>query len=464
MLLDSVKHTIEKENLFDMGDRVLVALSGGPDSVCLLHCLKKIEDNYKLKIFAAHLNHKIRGIEAQKDAMYAAKLCDSLEVPFFVKAVDVPLYAMERKLTLEEAARNVRYQMLFEIKEKIGADKVAIAHNLDDQAETVLMRLLRGTGINGLKGMDYKRKDGIVRPLLDVLKSQIEEYCIENNLDPRLDKTNLETDYTRNKIRINLIPFIENGYAQNIKMILSRMANILREDNDFLEREAKTLFLKDSFFSEEMVRIHGDDLKFLHPALQKRIIRYSITHILKSLEGIESVHIEDVLNLVYNPKKQAVINLPKGLLVYKRPEGLIFTTKTISYNTNGFCYEVVPGESISIPEINWVIETKVMSKEKCMMLPTGNLTKAFDIEKIKGNIVVRTRQDGDRMRPMGLGGTKKLKDIFIDMKIPREERDETPLICDQESIIWLVGHKISEDYKIDENTKKVLRICCKEQS
>lgn len=462
MLLDSVKQTIEREHLVDKGDRILVALSGGADSVCLLHCLKKLEEQYDVKIYAAHLNHKIRGIDAQRDAMYAAKLCDSMDITFFVKAVDVPSYAKEHKLTMEEAARKVRYEMLFEIKDRIRADKIAVAHNLDDQVETVMMRLLRGSGTHGLKGMDYKREDGIIRPLMDVMKADIISYCEVNRLQPCIDKTNFESEYTRNNIRLNLIPYIEKEFSPTIKTMLSRMANILREDNSFLEEQSQRVFFRDADIAQEHVKLQVDDLKMLHPAIVKRVLRLAIKQIMLSLEGIENVHIEDILSLISSEKTRAMLNLPKGLIVYKRPEGIFFTRKPIQQELTSYQYVLTPGENIYISEVQMKVESKLLTKEKCMALPIGNMMKAFDIDKIKGDLVIRNRQDGDKMRPMGLGGTKKLKDIFIDLKIPREKRDSIPIVCDEQGILWIVGYKISEDYKIDENTQNVLRISFKE--
>lgn len=464
MLPDIVKRTIEREKLIQKGDKVLVALSGGPDSVCLLHCLKKLENIYEMTIYAAHLNHMIRGMEAQKDAMYTAKLCDSFGITFFVKSVDVPLYAKEKRLSIEEAARKIRYEMLFEIKEKIGANKIAVAHNLDDQAETVLMRLMRGTGIHGLKGMDYFREDGLIRPLMDVQKTDILSYCDQQGLSPRLDKTNEETEYTRNRIRLNLIPLIQEQYSPQIKTLVAKMANLLREDDAFLEEEADRIFRRDSVILPDRVKIQADDIRALHPAIAKRVIRQAVRETADTLEGIESGHIEDVLDLMGSAKTHAMIHLPRGVFVYKRPEGVLFTKKTIEAVSSAYRYPLKQGESLFIPEMNLKMDSRILSKERCMVLPTGNLTKAFDLDKIRGELVVRNRQDGDRIRPMGMGGTKKLKDLFIDLKIPREKRDSIPILCDDQGILWVVGYKISEDYKIDENTKNVLRISCTERS
>ncbi len=461
-LKQTMIQTIQRENLIKDGDKILVALSGGPDSVALLHALKSLQSRFGLKLYAAHLNHKIRGMEAQKDALYAAQLCDSLSVTFFVKAVDVPLYASENKLSLEEAARKIRYEMLFEVKEKISADKIAVAHNLDDQAETILMRMLRGTGIKGLKGMDYIRDGCVIRPLMDVQKKDIVAYCNENELSPRIDKTNLEPDYTRNKIRLRLIPYIENEFSPNLKETLSRMSNIIREDSDYLEKEAENYFKKEAIvISENTVKLDNFEINSLHNSMKKRLIRLCIRHCLKTLEGIESIHIDDVMSIMKSSRNEAVLNLPKGLFVYKKPDGIYFTLSQIEHSVNSFEYSLIPGENVLIKEIEMKIESKIMPKEKCILLPTGQFTKAFDLNKIKGDIKIRTRAEGDKMKPMGLGGTKKLKDIFIDMKIPREKRDSIPVVCDDNGIIWLVGNKISEDYKIDDSTTTVIRLSCK---
>ena len=204
MIFEKTLSTIKKYNLIEKGDKIVLGLSGGPDSVCLLHLLNRMKDVLDIEVYAAHLNHQIRGMEAQKDALYVSDLCERLGITFFVKSIDVPKYCKENKLSIEEGARKLRYEMFFEIKESLNADKIAIAHNMNDQAETVLMRMMRGTGLQGLKGIDYMRDGVIIRPILDIERADIEAYCEEHKLTPRIDATNLETIYTRNKIRLEL--------------------------------------------------------------------------------------------------------------------------------------------------------------------------------------------------------------------------------------------------------------------
>ncbi|WP_300277188.1 tRNA lysidine(34) synthetase TilS, partial [Peptacetobacter sp.] len=216
MIFNKFVETIDKHNMISDGDKIIVALSGGPDSVCLIHLLNRLKESRNLEIYAAHLNHQIRGIEAQMDAMYVSELCNKLNIPVFIKSVDVPAYCEKNGLSLEEGARKVRYEMLYEIKRRTGSNKIAVGHNMNDQAETVIMRIMRGTGLQGLRGIEYVREDGIIRPILDIERKDIEEYCTKNELDPKIDKTNLESIYTRNRIRLELIPYMKEHFNGNV--------------------------------------------------------------------------------------------------------------------------------------------------------------------------------------------------------------------------------------------------------
>lgn len=462
MPIKKVLETIRQEALIESGDKVLVAFSGGPDSACLLHILKELEEELGISLYAAHLNHQIRGIEAHEDALFSYRDSKDLGVPCFLSSVNVPKLAEDKKLTIEEAARVARYEMLFELKEKLGIQKVAIAHNLDDQAETILMRIMRGTGLNGLKGMEYKRADGIIRPLMDVKRYEIEDYCNLNNILYRVDKTNLEDSYTRNKIRIHLIPFIENNFVFNIKEILSRMANGLREDSQYIEEECKEIYEQLHQKVEDYgIKFELESFENMNPALLKRLLRYAYTELLGSGEGLESIHLEDALKIINSPKPEAKINFPKGILAEKKRYYFYVTKKSIESESVNFEYKLQLDGITEIPELSLVAETKVMSKEKCKLLSSSSNIKSFDIDKIQGDLVVRTRRPGDKIKPLGFAGTKKIKDIFIDKKIPVESRGEIPIISDESKIIWIVGHDISEESKIGEASEKVVRIAIK---
>lgn len=462
MLEKKLLNTIQREMLIQKGDKVLVAFSGGPDSSCLLHLLFSLQKELDIELYTAHLNHQIRGVDAHTDALFAYEESKTLGIPCFLKSVNVPQIAEQERMTVEEAARKARYEMLFDLKEKLNLDKIAVAHNLDDQAETVLMRIMRGTGLNGLKGMSYKRADGVIRPLMDIKRHEIEEYCVQKNVRTTLDKTNEEEEYTRNKIRLQLLPHIEENYSSNIKEILSRMANTLREDSDYIDNIARELYGNLGQKHEGYaIKFDLESIENVPAPIQKRIIKEAYADLLGSAEGLEAIHLDDATKLIQNEKSETKINLPKGIIAEKKGYNFYVTQKAIEVKTINFEYKIPMNGSIEIPELGIIIETKIMSKDRCKLLPTRINAKAFDLDAMEGDLIVRNRQPGDKIRPLGLGGTKKLKDIFIDKKIPREERETVPIISDQSKIIWIVGHEMAEDAKIVEATKEVVRVTVK---
>ncbi|SHH47716.1 tRNA lysidine(34) synthetase TilS [Tepidibacter thalassicus] len=462
MIINKVRDTIKRHNLLNDGDKVILGLSGGPDSVCLLHILNYLKDEFNIKIYAAHLNHKIRGIEAQKDAMYAAKICDIMGIICFIRAIDVPKYCEENNLSLEEGARILRYNMFFEIKEKINADKIAIAHNINDQAETVLMRMMRGTGLQGLKGIEYKRDDGIIRPLLDVSREEIEKYCEENNLNPRIDHTNLEDIYVRNKIRLKLIPYMSENFNPNLKESIARMANLLREDSDYIEEQANSAFEQVcEKKSQNIISLDIDKFLKFHKAIKNRIIRKSIDFILGDIKGIEQKHIEDVISLFFESKTDTRIDLPRGIRVYKKNRNIIFTNEELVEKKINYNYKLPKSGYIKVKELNAIVESKILSVKEMKNITHDKYTKCFDADKVCGDLLIRNRKNGDRIKILGLGGSKKIKDLFIDLKIPREDRDKIPILVDEKGIIWVIGYRMSEDYKIDKGTKNILKVSFK---
>ena len=457
MIFDKVLSTINKHNLIQKGDKIVLGLSGGPDSVCLLHVLNRLKKDFNIEIYAAHLNHQIRGIEAQKDALYVSKLCEDMGIIFFVKSINVPKYCENEGLSLEEGARKLRYEMFYEIKDKIKANKIAIGHNLNDQAETVMMRIMRGTGLKGLKGIDYIRDNCIIRPLLDVERNEIEEYCEAYNLNPRIDKTNLENIYTRNKIRLDLLPYMKDNFNSNVIESIVRMSNSLKSDNDYIEKEAEAKFREVSNIKEKgFVEINLDDFVCLHDAIKVRVLRNSIKHILGDTNFVDQRHIEDIMSLEDNSKVNKMLTLPRNIFVYRKKDSIILTNEEIVNEEIEFYYNVPSNGFIKIKELKQIIETQVMSIDRYKSMKLDNSSKGFDFNKVKGGIVIRSRRQGDKIK-LAMG-SKKVKDLFIDLKIPREERCKIPIITDSEGIICVGDYKISENYKIDENTKEVLKI------
>lgn len=457
MIFDKVLGTINKHNLIQKGDKIVLGLSGGPDSVCLLHVLNRLKKDFDIEIYAAHLNHQIRGIEAQKDALYVSKLCEDMGIVFFVKSINVPKYCENEGLSLEEGARKLRYEMFYEIKDKIKANKIAIGHNLNDQAETVMMRIMRGTGLTGLKGIDYIRDNCIIRPILDVERSEIEEYCEAYNLNPRIDKTNLENIYTRNKIRLDLLPYMKDNFNSNVIESIVRMSNSLKSDNDYIEKEVEAKFREVSNVKEKgFVEINLDNFICLHDAIKVRVLRNSIKHILGDTNFVDQRHIEDIMSLESDSKVNKMLTLPRNIFVYRKKDSIILTNEEIVNEEIEFYYNVPSNGFIKIKELKQIIETQVISIDRYKSMKLDNSSKGFDFNKVKGGIVIRSRRQGDKIK-LAMG-SKKVKDLFIDLKIPREERCKIPIITDSEGIICVGDYKISENYKIDESTKEVLKI------
>ncbi|SCI31134.1 MULTISPECIES: tRNA lysidine(34) synthetase TilS [unclassified Romboutsia] len=459
MIFEKVLSTVNKYELIQKGDKIVVGLSGGPDSVCLLHILNRMKEEWDLEIYAAHLNHQIRGIEAQKDAFYISKLCEELGITFFIKSINVPEYCEKNGVSIEEGARQLRYEMFYEIKNNTRANKIAIGHNLNDQAETILMRMMRGTGLQGLKGIEYIRDGVIIRPILDVERYDIEEYCKQNKLNPRIDQTNLESIYTRNKIRLELIPYMKDNFNSNVIESIVRMGNSLRSDNDYIETEAVNKFNEVSNLKSDSVELKLNKYINLHNSIKVRVLRNSIKHILGDTNFIDQRHIDDIIELEDESKIDKMINLPRGVFVYRKKDSLIITTKEIVIEDIEFCYNIPSNGFIKVKEIGMVIETQVISVDKYKMSKSDKSCKWFDFNKIKGGIVVRNRKAGDKIKLSG--GSKKIKDLFIDIKVPKEDRSKIPVIADQQGILSVGDLRHSENYKIDSDTKEVLKVSFK---
>lgn len=459
MIFEKVKSTINKYNLIEEGDKIVLGLSGGPDSVCLLHILKRLKEQMNIEVYAAHLNHQIRGIEAQKDALYISQICEEMGITFFVKSINVPEYCDKHGLSVEEGARKLRYEMFEEIKKKTHSNKIAIGHNQNDQAETVLMRIMRGTGLQGLRGIEYIRENGIIRPLLDIDRIDIEKYCEQHNLNPRIDKTNLECIYTRNKIRLELIPYMKDNFNPNVIESIVRMSSNLRNDSDYIDHEANTKFKEVCKVNQESIEINLQQYVNLHNAIKTRILRKGIKLLLGDTNFVDQKHIEDVMELENENKIDKKINLPRGMFAYRRKNIIILTTKEIVNEEIEFCYNIPSNGFIKIKELNLIMETQTMNIDRYRSIKIDKTSKGFDFNKIKGGIIVRNRKQGDKIKLAG--GSKKIKELFIDLKIPREDRCKVPIITDEEGIMCVGDNRISENYKIDSNTKEVLKVSFK---
>lgn len=317
------------------------------------------------------------------------------------------------------------------------------------------MRLIRGTGLQGLTAIHMNRGK-IIRPILNIDRKSIEAYCEEHKLSPRIDKTNLESIYKRNKIRLELIPYLQENYNPNIIENLVKTAEILKSDFDFIEEQARKVYEDLVSRQEENLTLRLEAIKQLHPALRSRIIRLAAEELLGRQEALEYIHVSNVLELVEKGVTGKKIILPLGLVAKISYENLCFTTK--EEDSKVFNYELPLGEVVHIEEIGANFTAKVVERGQITEISRDKYRKCFDYDQIKSVLNIRNRRDGDRFYPLGLTGSKKLKDFFIDYKIDRDERDRIPLVCDGDEIIWVVGLRISEKYKITDRTTRILEI------
>lgn len=460
-MIKKVLNTIKERKLIENGDKVIVGVSGGPDSVCLLHVLNSLCAELNMELFAVHVNHMLRGEESECDEKYVTELCQSMYIPLYKISVDIKSIASKEGISLEEAGREARYKHFDLCADRVGASKITVAHNKNDQAETVLMHLIRGSGLTGLKGMDYVR-GRIIRPLLEIGREEIECYCEEHSLNPRIDSSNLKSIYTRNKVRLDLIPYINELFHTNIVDGIHTLSFLIKDDHDFVEKEAKNLY-NDSIIESNLdeVKLDIKRISGFHPAMLKRVIRNAIMDVKGEMKGIESIHVEEILHLVKAGRTGAQIHLPYQLRALRSYDILRISRLPDKQVEPVDELILIPGKTCVKALDSWleaVVEERTDGMEPYKDIESQVFEQFFDYEKCGMGINIRTRKDGDIFKPYRSNGTKKLKEYLIDHKIPREIRSKLPLIAKNNEILWIVGYKISDKFKVTENTKKVLKL------
>jgi tRNA(Ile)-lysidine synthase len=325
MLEDKVLNTIKRYEQIKSGDTIVVGVSGGPDSICLLNVLKNLQNELKINIVVAHINHMIRK-EADSETEFVQDFCEQRDIKCFVKKADVLQIAKEKKLGTEEAGRKIRYDFFEEVKNIVGGNKIATAHNANDNAETVLMNFLRGSGSTGLKGIEPIRDNKLIRPIIECTRQEIEQYCNEKGLNPKYDKTNQENIYTRNKIRNMLIPYIQENFNPNIIETINRMSNLIATDEMYFKSIVKQSY-KETFISRTEKEIILDLKKFnvLEKVIKSRLIIYTINELLGTTNGIEKIHIEDVIKLCKNNIGNKYLTPNKNIKIMIKNKKIFFT-------------------------------------------------------------------------------------------------------------------------------------------
>ena len=453
---EKVMDFIKENSMFSIGDKVIVAVSGGPDSICLLYILNELKEELGISLIGAHINHCLRGDESDKDEKYSKKVCESLNINFYSKKVDINRISKEKNISSEMAGREVRYEFFQELMIKLNANKVALAHNANDQAETILMRIMRGTGIEGMVGIKPVRDKIYVRPILHLSRKEIEKYCEVNNISPRIDKSNLENVYARNKVRLELIPYIQDNFNKDIIKTLNRLSDIVKVDSDYLESISAIEYKKHSDIDKQRVILHRGAF-MQHEAIVSRIIRSALLHIKHDLCNFEKIHISSIIDLQKNDTGKTTM-LPQNIIAENCYGDIHIYIKTKADEVNDTEYSLNINEKNFINSLNKVIRIEIKPKLGFTEVKGNDYIRCFDYDKIREPITFRYRKDGDKFMPLGMKGNKKLKDLFMDLKIPKIKRNEIPLICFGDDIGWIVGYRVSEKFKVSKDTKNILQI------
>lgn len=433
------------------GERVLVGLSGGPDSVCLLVVLHRLKDEFNLNIHAVYVDHNLRPGETPGEIAYCREICDEMKVDFRVKSVDVKGYVREHGINKQEAARDLRYKAFHEAATEIRADRICLAHNADDQAETVFMRLMRGSGAAGLSGIPAKRGN-VIRPLLEIERREIEDFLGRENIRFIIDSSNLQTDYFRNKFRLMIMPELKK-MNPNLVQSVNKTVSILQEEERYLDIiVTKTLMKMISRKTDRRIELFLTPMEAMDIVILRRLLRRAIDET-EGLRGIGFIHIEDIIRLVKSGRSGDRLYLPKGIRVIKDYSLLVITSekprKIASYELR------VPGE-VAIMGAGLVIKSSF--EEEAEDFGDGKKSVLLNADSMNFPLKVRPRMPGDCFYPLGFGKRRKLQDFFVDEKVPRDERDSIPLVLSGDDIVWIAGYRADNRFRVTGSTKKFLRL------
>jgi tRNA(Ile)-lysidine synthase len=446
--------TIQRQAMLQQGDSVLVGLSGGPDSVCLLHLLHRIRERLNLTLHAVYINHNLRPDEVPGEVSLCEKTCRELGVNFVLKSVDVAGHQRQQGLSRQEAARDLRYKAFDEAAAAIGAAKIALAHNADDQAETIFMRLIRGSGPKGLGGIPPKR-GRVIRPLIETERSLIEQFLATESISYVTDSSNLKPDYLRNSFRLSVMPELKK-INPNLLHTVMTTSSILQEEERYLEIiVTKTLMKLISRKTPHRIELFLSPLERLETVILRRVLRRAIDGT-DGLRGIGFVHIEDIIRLLKNGRPGDRIYLPKGIRVIREYALLTITSEEPVRIAD---YLLRPGDEIAVVGAGVVIRA---SLEEGPGVPgdlgDGKSSVLLDAGKLTFPLTIRARRCGDFFYPHGFGKRRKLQDYLVDEKVPRDEREQIPVLVSGGDIVWIAGYRSDERFRPSDDTKKYLRL------
>jgi len=492
--IESVKETLHDFNMLEPGDRVLVAVSGGPDSMALLHALLTVQDDFKIQMGVAHLNHGLRPSAADRDAAFVQSRCrKEWHLPFHLEKEDLLTRHQHQKGSLEALGRQARFDFFKRISRAFNYTKIALGHHAADNAELILMNLFRGSGLLGLSGIPPIREKCFIRPLIHQPREEILAFLRKNKIDFVLDTSNRDHRFLRNRIRHELMPDLIHRFNPKLVETLSRTATILRSDEAFLDQQAHQILDTLSIKHATHVRIPISVLFGLHEALQRRLIRVSIAHVRGHLKRITLHHIDTVLKLCKKDSGNWQLHLPDRLIVHKdeKDEVSFFRSAVSPRNQEDIeaepasppLYKVfIPGSeegvqrsklkalnttlalrAISVDSLDGLTSVRndlktEIGPEDFFEMASHPYTAFLDMDRLTSPLHIRYIRPGDRFMPLGMTGTQKVKNFLINSKIPRETRNKTLVLLSGDTIVWLVGLRIDQRFKISQQTRNVLKI------
>ncbi len=478
-LVDRVRAAITRHALIARGDKVIIGVSGGPDSLALLHVLCALRDELQFTIHVAHLNHQLRGDASQADADFVAAIARAWNLDATIESRDVNALAQAEHLSIEEAARNARFAFLAAVAQAQGARVIAVAHNADDQAETVLMHLLRGAGMAGLRGMEFKSQFPIsnsqfpvsnlhlIRPLFDVTRAEIEAYVQANGLTPRQDQSNFDTTFFRNRLRHETLPYLET-LNPNVRNILRHTANGVRDDYNFLNAAVESAFASIARESDDTIIFSREQWRALHPALQRGTLRAAIQQLRRNLRDVDWAHIENARLIALAKNAGAAATLPRGLMLTVGYADFVIADAARIVPLDHVpllraARIALPKQGrVALPDSDWIVETETGNDLAPTALDRWSAT--FDAAHCTGARYLRARLPQDRFQPAGLNGhSQTLRKYMIDAKIPRALRERLPLLIVGEQIAWVCGWRVDVRARVTDTTREFWRVTFRTQ-
>lgn len=438
-MVAKVLETIKTYNMIQKGDTIIVGLSGGPDSLALMNVLYDLKDQLKVSLVAVHINHLLRGDDADEDEKFVKLYCEEKSIPCHVFRIDITKIAEAQKKSFEEAGRDARYEAFDLVAKSYENYKIAVAHNKNDIAETFFINLMRGAGINGLASIDYHREGHIIRPLLACSRVEIEDFCETSGLTPRMDHTNMENHYLRNKIRNQMIPMLNNIFELDSVESIFRSTEIIKNEKAFIQKHIEAVFEQIAVQESDTIVLELSPFNQLSDAEKYHLIRLCI----KKVRGhLTNISYDKILRIANLKRVGAMVEVDSCFSVRLGSDQLYF------YNDSKLKNE-------SKIQDNVALNVKKITIEMLSSYKLSPTQVAIDADKIVGKLCVRNRQPGDTFIPLGMKGKKKVKSFFIDEKVPYIKRDQLRLVSDDEKIIWIENMRISDLVKITSDTKNI---------